>query len=57
MKSSLVFCLKPFPDMMEFLEDDSGFNTSKNCRNLCQVFGKGFTDKSVVILIIIIKRK
>ena len=57
MKSSLVFCLKPFPDMMEFIEDDSGFNTSKNCRNLCQVFGKGFTDKSVVILIIIIKRK
>ena len=57
MKSSLVFYLKPFPDMMEFIKDDSGLYTSKNCRNLCQVFGKGFTDKSVVILIIINKRK
>ena len=35
--------------MYEFLQESSGFNISKSCRTLRQVFGPAFTAKTVVI--------
>lgn len=41
--------LKPFSDIMPFLEETSLFSIQQACKNLRKVFGPAFNEKTVVI--------
>jgi hypothetical protein len=41
-------CLKPFGDMVEFVNEKSILQISNNCKNLRMAFGPAFTHKTIV---------
>lgn len=43
--------IQVFDEMSNFMTETSSFIIPKNCRNLRQTFGKGFTLKTVKIIL------
>ena len=48
--STIKTTLKPFSDMLPFLEETSLFSIQTACKNLREVFGPAFNEKTVVSL-------
>lgn len=42
--------MKPFTDIVPFLEENSLFSIQQSCRNMRSVFGPAFNEKTVVFL-------
>lgn len=50
--NTVKLTMKPFSDIIPFLDDTSLFSIQQSCKNLRSVFGPAFNEKTVVYLLL-----